>query len=217
MESDSGIILKKGAEAVLVKGSYFGKKSLEKKRIPKKYRIPLLDKRLRKERTKKESMLLHKAKEAGVRTPLLYKIDRKDDAITMEFVEGNLLKEFLENKKNEKKDKLYFCRRFGRDIGRLHSAGIIHGDLTTSNVIVSLDSKKSKSKAFFLFDFGLGFSSSKQEDKAVDLIVLKKTYIATHLHFPEGWKSIISSYVNETGNEKIKAKIKEIESRARYS
>lgn len=196
-------LLKKGAEAELYKSSFLGKTVLVKERLAKKYRHKLLDEKIRLERTKKEAALMHKAKAAGVRTPVIYAVDRKNKSIVMELVAGARLKEAL-NKKN-----LSYCKALGKIIGRLHHAGIIHGDLTTSNVIV-------KDKNLVLLDFGLGFDSRKIEDQAMDLLVLKKTFLATHFKLAQGWKEILKGYLAVNPDQSIIQRINEIEQRARY-
>ncbi len=70
-----------GAEAALYEETYLGQPALVKERLPKAYRVPELDERIRRERTKQECVLLHRAKLAGVRTPLVYRVDRGNSRI----------------------------------------------------------------------------------------------------------------------------------------
>ena len=143
-------ILSVGAEATLLKTTYLGKSAVIKKRIEKKYRNSILDTKIRTRRTKQECILLHSAKQALVLSPSIYKIDKKNSEIIMEFIDGKKVKNGL-NKKNYKK----ICKKIGEDIGRLHSDNIIHGDLTTSNIILT-------QKKLAFVDFGLGFFSKNQ-------------------------------------------------------
>ncbi len=198
-------LIKRGAEAALYKTEYLGKPALLKERIPKKYRHPQLDERIRKQRTKQEAVLLHKSKEAGVRSPCLLKIDKKNAAIWIEYIEGKQLKEILTPKKGELLEQL------GRMIARLHAAGIVHGDLTTSNVLVN-------KKEMVLIDFGLGFFSEKTEDRAIDLLNFKKTFQATHADFPQGFEIVLKAYA--TQNPKASAVFRQMEKaeeRIRYA
>jgi len=198
-------LLRRGAEAELWLSEYLGEKVLLKRRIPKEYRIPKLDEKIRKERTKLEAGLLHDAKLQGVRTPFIHKIDRKSFEITMEFVEGKRLKDSL-NDNNAGKH----CRKLAEQIALLHNAGIIHGDLTTSNVLV-------KEKDFCLVDFGLGFHSSKLEDKAVDLLNLKKTFQSTHFKLSKAWRVLEKTYAKKAfDGQKVLKQVEKIEKRARY-
>lgn len=198
--------LRKGAEAELVETIFLGKKALLKDRVPKEYRVQALDEKIRRERTKQEAILIHQAKEAGVRTPVIYAIEKKDCGITMEFIEGKRLKDALEKKNFEK-----YCKELGKQIALLHNAGLVHGDLTTSNMLV-------KGKALVFVDFGLGFFSKKIEDKAVDLLNLKKTFEATHHSLmPKAWQEITAAYCAENGFGKtVVEQVLEIEKRARY-
>ena len=197
-------LLGKGAEAELYLAEYLGREALLKKRAQKKYRNPLLDEKIRRERTSMECSLLHKAKEVGVRAPVIFNADKKECSILMEFVEGEQVKKIL-SKKN-----LHLCVGIGKMIARLHSAGIIHGDLTTSNILL-------KGKQLVFVDFGLAFNSKKLEDRAVDLLVFKKTFQATHFNLPKGWGKVVEGYVSESpeGRETVKH-IGEIEGRIRY-
>ncbi len=199
------MLIGKGAEAELYQSSYLGKKVLIKDRIPKKYRNKWLDEKIRKERTNEECLLLHKAKRAGVRTPVIYKIDKTGTAIIMEFVEGDRIKDLL-NKKNYAE----ICERIGEAIGKMHLSNLIHGDLTTSNILLH------KNNLVFV-DFGLGFNSNKEEDKAVDLLVFKKTFMATHFKLERGWGLIIKGYLkeNKLGKGVVK-QIEKVEGRVRY-
>ncbi len=201
-----GKILRKGAEAELLETEFLGRKALLKSRVPKEYRIKQLDEAIRRERTKQEAVLLHRAKELGVRTPVIFAIGRNNCGITMEFVDGARLKDALDKKNFER-----HCSALGEKIALLHDAGIVHGDLTTSNAIVQKES-------LVFLDFGLGFFSEKIEDKAVDLLNLKKTFEATHHSLmPEAWQAITQAYCGQSkkGNV-IVAQIAEIEKRARY-
>ena len=197
-------LLRKGAEAELWLVEYLGEKALVKSRVVKNYRREELDKDIRKTRTKHECVLLHRAKEAGVRTPVIYKIDKAGSAIVMEFVDGERLKDVLETGNSE------ICKSVGKEIGKLHSAGLVHGDLTTSNILL-------KDEKLVFVDFGLGFISEKVEDKAVDLLVFKKTFLATHYAVERGWERVVEGYCEAYDKGKrIIAEIPKIEARARY-
>ena len=199
-------VLKQGAEAVLKKTTYLGVDAVLKERIPKKYRNAALDDKIRKERTSLEARLISRAKKIGVRTPVIYSIDKKGTAILMEFVDGARMKEAL-NERNHKE----FLKELGKKIAVLHNNSVIHGDLTTSNIIIH-----NKKMAFV--DFGLGHISQKTEDKATDLLVFKKTFQATHFNIANGWEELLDAYVAlADGGKEIVAKIPEIEAKTRYS
>ncbi len=179
-----------------------------KERVPKEYRCKELDQKIRRERTALEANLLKKAKSIGVNTPSVIETDKEKAKITMEFIDGKRAKDVLGKKNFEK-----ICLEIGRNIGKLHSYGIIHGDLTTSNII-----QNKKGKLVFI-DFGLGFHSKKIEDKAVDLIVFKKTFEATHYKLmPKAWETIIKGYTEENKAEagQVLKQIEKVEKRGRY-
>jgi Kae1-associated kinase Bud32 len=192
------VFYKKGAEAELFQIKFEGKKALLKKRILKKYRNKKLDESIRKKRTRSEAKLL---REAGkiINTPHIYQVNEDNAEIVMEFIEGQKLKEIIENKKN-------LAELAGKEIKKIHNYGLIHGDLTTSNII------HNKGVLFFV-DFGLGYFSKKIEDQATDLVVFKKTFNATHSSFKNGWKKVMNGY---KPSKEIVTKMEAIEKRARY-
>nr|WP_206204514.1 Kae1-associated kinase Bud32 [Thermococcus sp. 21S7] len=213
-------MIKQGAEARIYLGEfgeYFGAELLPgeriiiKHRIPKRYRIREIDERLRKERTVREARVLHRAKEFGVNCPYVYEVDTRDMKIAMEFIDGERLKELLERLPMEERLKL--CREIGRQVGRLHEAGVVHGDLTTSNMIL-------REGRVYLIDFGLADFDPTLEARGVDLHLLRRAMESTHYTwFERGFEAVLEGYSEVRGEEKaeeIRAKIEEIESRGRY-
>ena len=206
------VLIKKGAEASLYLAEWHGKKVVIKKRLPKKYRLPELDERIRTYRTVHEPRLMHEAKKAGVPTPIIFLVNVKKATIIMQFIEGKLVKQLLENVSESQ--RLNLCTKIGQSIGRLHSSGIIHGDLTTSNMI-----QTSQGKVFFV-DFGLGEKSKELEARGVDLHLMKRTLQSTHFRFAEEcFNTVVKGYseILDAGTaKKVLAKIKQIERRGRY-
>ena len=147
-EVTSSTLLKKGAEARLYLASWHDRQVVIKMRLPKKYRPAKLDLEIRSYRTVHEPQLMHEAKKAGVPTPTIFLVDVKNAVIMMEFVEGKQVKQLLGNISKEERQEL--CVKIGELIGKLHGHGVIHGDLTTSNMILNAEGK------IFLVDFGLG-------------------------------------------------------------
>jgi TP53 regulating kinase-like protein len=206
------VLIKKGAEASLYLEDWHDRKVIMKRRLPKKYRIPELDLMIRSHRTIHEPQSIHKAKEAGVPTPTIFMVDVAEANIVMEFVEGKQVKEVLDNVSRE--ERLNLCKLIGRLIGHLHKSGIIHGDLTTSNMILT-----PYRKVVFI-DFGLSERSIELEPKGVDLHLMKRTLYSTHYkHAKECYKAVMNGYAESVGMEeakKVTAKILEIEKRGRY-
>ena len=191
-------LIAKGAESNIVKSSYLGEKAVIKDRVPKGYRIAEIDDKIRKARTKEEAKLLSDAKRAGVKTPILYDVDLDKKAIVMQEIEGSMLKDVID-------DDLAF--KIGCEISKLHSADIIHGDITTSNIMLDGD------KLVFI-DFGLGRYSNLDEDKAVDLLVLKKSLQSIDYNLAIKYFDLV---LKGYDNDKMANKISEIESRGRYT
>jgi bifunctional N6-L-threonylcarbamoyladenine synthase / protein kinase Bud32 len=183
----------RGAEALLK----FQEHSVIKERIVKPYRNPQLDERLRKIRNRKEAKILL---EAPVRVPKVLQVT--DYSITMERINGPRLRDAITID-----NAAFFGEQLGKMLSALHEKNIIHGDLTTSNVLVENGTE------LVLIDFGLGYQSPRFEDRAVDLHVLRETVEGTHLKEATSfWKALTESYADE----KILKILEEVESRGRY-
>ncbi|MEG3224570.1 MAG: Kae1-associated kinase Bud32 [Methanobacteriales archaeon Met13] len=198
----------KGAEANLYPSTYLEEEVLVKERIPKSYRIKELDHHLRTSRTKREAKLLREAKVCGVKTPLVFDIDKSSARITMEKVEGELVKDILDNASPE------YIRNLGKNIGetvaQLHQCGIIHGDLTTSNLIL-------QNNRIVVLDFGLGKISDLVEEQGVDLLVFKKALGGIHHDISaECFQAILEGYKKYSDYPTVVDKVREIEGRGRY-
>lgn len=206
-------VLKKGAEANIYSARFLDRKVIVKRRIKKAYRIKEINYKIRSLRTAHEAQLLYEAKaSAGVPTPNIYLVDRDRAEIIMEYVEGTRLKEILDEMPSESVGDI--CSRLGGLIADLHGVGIIHGDLTTSNVIVKQDGN------LFLIDFGLGFHSNLVEDQGVDLHLLKQIFESFHLlQAIRAFQAVLKGYGAVVGKEmleEVMRKIREIEGRGRY-
>jgi TP53 regulating kinase-like protein len=206
------ILIKKGAEANLYLMDWQNRKAIVKKRLPKKYRPSRLDEQIRTYRTVHEPLLMHGAKQAGVPTPVIYQVNVKEATIIMEFIEGMQVKESLNSQSEKERESI--CLRIGKSIGKLHRSGIVHGDLTTSNMIL-----KSEEKIVFV-DFGLGEKTNELEARAVDLHLMKRALQSTHFRFAEEcFSAVMEGYTSvmeaQTARE-VFEKIKEIERRGRY-
>ncbi len=171
-------LIAKGAESNL----YKDREILIKERIKKEYRIREIDEKLRKKRTSGESRLLKKLKKEGVNVPDIVKVDEQNFKIFMKFIDGNLMKD-IEVENDKDKDNLTgIAKQLGRQIAKIHCLNVIHNDLTTSNIIISND-EENKEKKVCIIDFGLSFTSQRDEDKATDLVVLEHSLNATGFGF----------------------------------
>ncbi|MEK6873203.1 MAG: KEOPS complex kinase/ATPase Bud32 [Nanoarchaeota archaeon] len=192
-------ILQIGAEAIIS----LKDNQIIKNRTKKSYRLPIIDEKLRSSRTRHESKIIEKLRKI-IPIPKIIKIDENNKTIVMEFIDGEKISEHLENL-NWKK----ICKQIASVITKIHNNNIIHGDLTTSNMIY-------KNNKIYLIDFGLGFHSHKIEAKAVDLHLLKQALEAKHFLIAEqAIKIILDSYKSNNGNL-ILEQLKRVESRGRY-
>lgn len=195
-------VIAQGAEAVLYKTD----SEVVKDRIKKSYRIKEIDEQLRKQRTKLEARLLDDAARAGVPTPKI--LELKKTELTFEFIDGIKVRDWLDKEKSKEQIKSV-CRQIGQSTAKMHSANIIHGDLTTSNMI------KKNDKVYFI-DFGLGVHSKRVEDKAVDLHLFKECLVSKHHKiWKTCWEAFLSGYKPNQREEIIK-RLGIVEARGRY-
>ncbi len=196
-------LIAEGAEASI----YSDKGRIVKKRHRKGYRIRELDEKLRTFRTKREAKILDKLRETGVAVPKLISADDKTTTMEMELIEGDKVKDALNSGNCEK-----IAEEIGEMIGTMHASNIIHGDLTTSNMIIDR-----KGKLYFI-DFGLGFFSDKAEDKAVDLHLLKQALNSSHSRIAEKcFAAVVSGYKKANGSSsEILKRLEKVEGRGRY-
>jgi len=192
-------LIAKGAEANL----YRDGGELVKERVRKEYRIPELDERIRKLRTRREAKLLEKISSFGFPAPKVLSVSEKEKKFTMEFVDGERLKELIEGGGKVKE----LGKLIGGELALLHENNVVHNDLTTSNMLLS-------EGKLFMIDWGLGYHTTRLEDKAMDLVVLKKSLMATHpLQFEELWTAILAGYKPA---KEMSARVEKILSRVRY-
>jgi TP53 regulating kinase and related kinases len=204
--------LHRGAEADLSLATIGPWKVVIKRRVKKEYRNPSLDKQIRHDRTVSEASIIHEAKAAGARVPSIVGIDLENNAIAMTHLDGTVARECLDDMGIDEARKL--LRSVGVQIGRLHTAGLVHGDLTTSNVIVS------PSGAPFIVDFGMSRRSIEPEDRGVDLHLLQRSIVASHSKDSVSMMIAMMGGYEEAAGKKIAGstwgKAREIARRGRY-
>ena len=202
-------VLYRGAESLIYLDEFEGETVVVKERLKKSYRIEQIDSKLRKYRTRMEVKLLTEARKVGVFTPRIIFVDEEEGKIYMEYIEGKRVKELLESEEKPIIKKV--CFQIGSSVGKLHSAGIVHGDLTTSNMIL-------KDGNIYFIDFGLGDFSSRIEDQGVDWNLLQEAIRATHFKLLKFcWSNIVKGYKREYRfANKVLERVVEIEKRARY-
>ena len=189
-----------GAEAKI----YELKNSVLKIRIKKSYRHELIDKRLRKLRTRSEAKLLTKVLALGISVPKVLDSDDKKMTLEMEKIEGIKVRDIFDDSDEALKKNI--CKEIGKTIKKLHQNDVIHGDLTTSNMIWN--------DKLVLIDFGLGKVSARVEDKAVDIHLLKECFKSKHhVHWKTYWKVFKKNYALTNSFDQLE----KVEARTRYN
>ena len=202
-------IIYRGAEAEICLSHYLGEKVVQKRRVPKSYRIKEIDSFLISFRTKGEAKLISEARSHGVSVPIIYDVNREEGVITMQYLEGKRIKDILNNLDGKERKRI--CNMMGKSIAKLHNNDIIHGDITTSNMIL-LDDR------IHFIDFGLGSKNGEIETKGVDLHVLMEAFESTHSQHPDCFDYVLEGYKKEfSGNAgAVIKKIEDIVKRGRY-
>ncbi|HEV2118777.1 MAG TPA: Kae1-associated kinase Bud32 [Candidatus Bathyarchaeia archaeon] len=204
--------LHRGAEADLFLSELPPWKAVVKRRVRKAYRHEQLDAKIRKERTVKETAAIRDAKTAGARTPSILGLDLERFSIIMTFIDGSVARDAIDSMPDSR--RLPLLEELGRQVGFLHSAGIVHGDVTTSNIIVPDDGKP------FIIDFGMATKSSETEDRGTDLHLLQRSLIATHaLDATDSFKRVAKGYRESAGDKIAESSLRkaaEIARRGRY-
>ena len=201
-------LIRKGAEGDLFSTTWNGQGAILKSRKKKDYRNSSLDYRLRKQRTIRESQIISEVKGFGILVPLIHFVDVKNCDIIMQKIDGILARDLSNTK------LVNACKKIGRLVGIMHKNGITHGDLTTSNFIISKEN-------IFVIDFGLANRTLKPDDHAIDLRLFKEILNSAHANiFESAWSNFLSGYKSSVGKErfaKITNKVMIIESRGRYA
>jgi len=195
-----------GAEAEVRPTAYLGRPAVMKRRLPKRYRHPDLDRSLRSRRTRTEARLIREAREAGARTPIIYDIDLDEGALVMEDIGGVTAKRAIDDGGG-----IAVCQAIGAAVAAIHRASIAHGDLTTSNMIW-------RDGAIWLIDFSMGASNATVEELGTDLHLMDEAFRSSHSGDPALFQAVLSSYRQGfDGAEAVIARMRDIESRGRYS
>lgn len=201
-------LIKKGAEADIYVTIWNGLDSILKIRKKKDYRVHSLDMRIRTLRTIREAKMILETKSFGITTPLVYFVDEKKCEIYLQLIKGKLVRDLPLNK------IIKMCTEIGKIVGTLHKNGIMHGDLTTSNFILS-------DQGLVILDFGLSQKTDKIDDYAIDLRLFKEVLNSAHAQIVEdAWVSFVLGYRKILGNiltEKVLSHVSVIEKRGRYA
>ncbi|MDP3734707.1 MAG: KEOPS complex kinase/ATPase Bud32 [Nanoarchaeota archaeon] len=202
------IKIAQGAEAVL----HQDKESIIKERLRKNYRHPHLDQSLRKFRTRREAKILGRLQELQFPAPHLQEFSDKRMSIVMDFIPGEQLKDVLKQTEMVTDHIQNLAQEMGERIGQLHAGDIIHGDLTTSNMIQHMITEK-----ITFIDFGLSQFSDKVEDKAVDLSLLDRALATSHSQlYPLFFDQVLEGYTKTNPDAgKVLERLEQVKRRGR--
>lgn len=187
-------IINEGAEAKIFLTKAFGEKMLIKHRFEKKYKIKEIDIEFRETRTKKEAKIMSMLERIGVKSPKVFAVGKY--SIYMNIIEGKLLK--------DSKVPISFYRKIGVQLAMMHNNDIVHGDFTPANIIVSHNDA-------VVIDFGLADVTKSIEDKAIDLLLMKRSISK------EAYANFFKAYAQNSKDSKMIAnRLADIEKRGRY-
>lgn len=194
-------VLHRGAEAILYKEN--GR--LVKERVQKNYRIESIDQYLRGFRTRREAKILSKGFSF---VPHVFEVDEKKMRIVMGYIDGELLRDALPLMDVEKLASVML--QVGASIADLHRKDVMHGDLTTSNMILNED------RVYFI-DFGLSFTSTRAEDRAIDLHLFRQALQSTHSIIAERcFQRVLEGYQEYERYAEVLQRLEKVEQRGRY-
>ncbi|XP_063071685.1 EKC/KEOPS complex subunit TP53RK [Engraulis encrasicolus] len=194
-------LIKQGAEARVHRGTFLGKPTIIKERFSKRYRHPTLDEKLTHRRTTQEVRSILRCRKAGIRTPVVYFVDYSSHCIFLEDLEGSItVRDHIVSSQESGQDPVCLAalaQDIGKILAKMHDEDVVHGDLTTSNMLLRQASGDGKSE-LVLIDFGLSFYSALPEDKGVDLYVLEKAFLSTHPNTEELFQKLLKSYTESS-------------------
>ncbi|KAK4230255.1 EKC/KEOPS complex subunit BUD32 [Podospora fimiseda] len=211
------LLITQGAESRLYKSTYLTPSTpcALKYRPPKPWRHATLDSRLRKARTTAEAKVLEKCHRQGVPVPAVYGMDITQGWMAIEWIDGIpvrvAINSHLNNpQQNDESGIKNLLKQIGEAIGNLHKIGIIHGDLTTSNMMLNPENQ------VILIDFGLAAQSQSDEDRAVDLYVLERAFMSTHPRAEKEFGLVLEAYAQTFKKGKsVLTKLEDVRMRGR--
>ena len=124
---------------------------------------------------------------AGIKTPVLRYVDMNRYCVIMSYIDGYTVRDYINKSlyssgfilliRLQLEEELNrYCFKIGETVARLHNHNLIHGDLTTSNFMI-----EGGTGDLVVIDFGLTSVSTSAEDMGVDLYVLERAFISTHV------------------------------------
>ncbi|XP_034540316.1 EKC/KEOPS complex subunit TP53RK [Notolabrus celidotus] len=206
-------LLKQGAEARVYRAVFLGKPTIVKERFPKRYRHPVLDEKLTHRRTVQEVRSILRCRRAGIATPAVYFVDYTTHCIFLEEIVGSLtVRDHIASAQQSGSctgpELEPLAKQIGQILAKMHDEDVVHGDLTTSNMLLRRAPREGESD-LVLIDFGLSYISALPEDKGVDLYVLEKAFLSTHPNTEALFEKLLKSYA--ASSKKSAAVIKKLD------
>lgn len=201
-------LIARGAEAEVRVGDFMGLRAVYKLRVPKAYMHPSLDETLRAWRTRREARVITAARAAGARVPVVYAVFPSAGLIVMEYIEGPRLREVFDY---DPALGVRLSGEAGSILGLIHSAGVVHGDYTTSNLIYT-------GGALYAIDFGLADFSESVEERAVDVHLYRRSLESAHARYAaEAFEEFRRGYSRTAPDAgRVMERAEEIRLRGRY-
>ena len=251
VDAPSLVLVARGAEALLYRTIYLlpSIPCALKYRPSKAYRHPTLDARLTRHRVLSEARVLVKCQRAGVPVPAVYQLDWERGWLMMEWIVGSNVKDvFIDRSRclrhrSDGHDEVLrqdevvrdLMVKVGTAVGRLHAAGVVHGDLTTSNMMLRMASSDETSATsvtmglatlrpsgttstgdIVLIDFGLAVQTLQDEDRAVDLYVLERAFGSTHPNLEGVFQDVLDAYgTSFSGATQVLKRLEDVRLRGR--
>ena len=212
MASNSGKLIYQGAEARIYDCKFFGKPCILKERFTKKYRVAELDQKITQQRINQEARTMARCRRYGIACPAVYHVDNEKKSIYMEHVtDGKTVRDFIRTKQKEGQDFGNLAQKIGATLAAMHNCDVIHGDLTTSNMIYNETTDK-----LTLIDFGLSSVSNLAEDKGVDLYVLERAILSSHPNTESFFQQVLNIYQHSSSKAaSVITKLDEVRLRGR--
>lgn len=205
-------LLYQGAEAKVYICTFLGKPCVLKERFTKKYRVAELDQKITQQRINQEVRTMARCRRHGIACPAVYHVDNETKSIYMENVSGGkTVRDFIRTSQQEGKDFNTLAPKIGAVLAAMHNCDVIHGDLTTSNMIYDQSADK-----LTLIDFGLSSVSTLAEDKGVDLYVLERAILSSHPNTEDFFQLMLAEYQRSSAKAvSIISKLDEVRLRGR--
>ena len=134
----------------------------------------------------------------------------------MEEVQDSVtVRDYINSLQENKEEKLQqLAKIIGTIIASMHNVQVIHGDLTTSNMLLR-KTNNIEIADLVLIDFGLSSISSLAEDKGVDLYVLERAFLSTHPNTETAFQVVLDTYKTFKGSTEALKKLDEVRLRGR--